>query len=285
MAQHTTSVPGPQAGAAPAGQLPLVPGEGEGWMAEEAGLLREAERSRRPIAPLTKRHPAADPGDAYRIQWAGIQQRLGEGAQVIGHKVGLTSAAMRQQMGIDEPDFGVLLDDMAVPTGGELALDGLISPRVEAEFAFRLTRDLAGKSVGVGEARAAVGEVLLAVEVIDTRYQDWTLTLTDSIADNAACARIVAGPAVPFLPELDLPSELLTVTVNGTAVASGAGSEILGDPIESVAWLARRLADFGLGLKAGEVVLAGAVHASLPLTPGRVSVSSPHLPPVSVQIR
>ncbi|MBD0672851.1 2-hydroxypenta-2,4-dienoate hydratase [Streptomyces sp. CBMA156] len=260
-------------------------GNAQGWVEDEAGLLREAERSRRPVAPLTKRHPMADLGDAYRIQWAGVQQRLGGGARVVGHKVGLTSAAMREQMGIDEPDFGVLLDDMVVPIRGELALDGLISPRIEAEFAFRLCRDLAGESVGVREARAAVGEVLLALEVIDTRYQDWNLALVDSIADNAACARIVAGPAVPFLPDLNLPSEVLTVTVDGTAVASGAGSEILDDPIESVAWLARRLAAFGLGLKAGEVVLAGAVHASLPLTPGQVSVSSAHLPPVSVQVR
>ncbi len=270
-----------------AGYLPMMPGgvgDDRDWVTGEADLLREAERSRRPVTPLTKRHPKADLADAHRIQWSGVQRRVLEGARAIGHKVGLTSAAMRRQMGIDEPDFGVLLDDMVVPSGGEVALDRLICPRIEAEFAFLLGQDLAGESVGVREARAAVGHVLLALEVIDTRYQDWNLTLADSIADNAACARIVTGRGVPFLEELDLRSELLTVTVDGTAVACGEGREILGDPLESVAWLTRRLAAFGLGLRAGDVVLAGSVHASLPLTPGQVGVSSAHLPPVSVRV-
>ncbi|MGW2547065.1 2-keto-4-pentenoate hydratase [Kitasatospora sp. NPDC001574] len=285
---HHNGPDGPQAQVLLAQYLPQVTAgvaDDRGWVAGEADLLREAERSRRPITPLTKRHPEADLADAHRIQWAGVQRRLVDGARVIGHKVGLTSAAMRRQMGIDEPDFGVLLDGMAVPSGGEVALDRLVCPRIEAEFAFRLGQDLAGEAVGVREARAAVGQVLLALEVIDTRYQDWNLTLADSIADNAACAQIIEGRGVPFLEDLDLRSELLTVTVDGTAVARGEGREILGDPLESVAWLTRRLAAFGLGLKAGDVVLAGAVHASLPLAPGRVSVTSAHLPPVSVRAR
>jgi 2-keto-4-pentenoate hydratase len=233
---------------------------------------------------LSRRRPGLTLEDAYCVQWYGAALRVREGALVLGHKVGLTSEAMQEQAGIDQPDSGILLDSMAVVTTGVLRTSELLSPRVEAEIAFRLGSDLHGADVEEDDARAAVAEVLLALEVIDSRFVLQGITLEDSVADNAACARFVLGGAVP-IPTWDLRAEELAVSVGGTAVALGEGRAILGDPIRSIVWLARRLAAFGAGLKTGDVVLAGAVHASIPLSPGdTVSASSPHLPTVSLHV-
>ncbi|MFJ4741159.1 2-keto-4-pentenoate hydratase [Streptomyces sp. NPDC088775] len=197
---------------------------------------------------------------------------------MVGHKVGLTSVAMQEQFGIDQPDSGLLLDSMAVNEGGELHLGDLVAPRVEGELAFRLGSDLSGADVSEEAIRGAVASTFLALEVIDSRYGFEGLTLVDSVADNAACGRFVLGaPVAGLVPELG--KEQLACTVNGAAAASGYGRAILGDPIRSVAWLVRQLAAFGTGLRAGDVVLAGAVHASLPLRAGQtVVVGSPRLP-------
>ncbi|MEH6373902.1 2-hydroxypenta-2,4-dienoate hydratase [Streptomyces sp. KLMMK] len=192
--------------------------------------------------------------------------------------------AMQQQIGIDEPDSGILLDCMSVADGGVLRAAGLLLPRVEAEFAFRLGTDLCGSGVTVEDVRAAVAEVCLALEVIDSRFDLQGITLADSVADNAACARFVLGNGVP-LPGWSLGDERLTLCVGASEVAAGDGRAVLGDPFRSVAWLARRLHGLGTGLKSGDLVLAGAVHASIPLPLGAaVSVSSPRLPPASLQV-
>jgi 2-keto-4-pentenoate hydratase len=255
------------------------------WIADEALLLASAQRTCTPIERLTNRRTGVTLDDAYQVQRAGCARQLAAGARVAGHKVGLTSAAMRAQMGIDEPDSGILLDTMVIPSGGVVTLSDLVSPRIEAEFAVRLGQDLSGPAVDLHQVRQAVAEVMLALEVIDTRYRGWQLTLADSVADNAACARVVVGPAIP-LGALDLRAELLAVSVDGGQVAAGEGREILGDPLNSLVWLTRQLAAFGTGLRAGDLVLAGAVHASFPLVHGtQVRASSAHLPPVNVRIR
>ncbi|MEU9405782.1 fumarylacetoacetate hydrolase family protein [Streptomyces sp. NPDC048281] len=253
-------------------------------LAEAASDLLAAERSRTTIEHLTHRRPGLTLEDAYRIQWTNIQQRLAHGARIAGHKIGLTSLAMQQQIGVDQPDSGVLLDDMLLPSGSTLPLGQLVMPRVEAEIAVRLGADLRGPNVDEPTVRSAVGEVLLALEVIDTRYGDWRMTLQDSVADNAAAARAVPGQAIPLHAGLDLDSEEITVRVDDEVVARAPGSAVLGGPLNSVVWLVRQLGRFGAGLRRGDLVLAGAVHASLPLHPGTViEASSPHLPPVSVR--
>ncbi|MFF7361517.1 2-keto-4-pentenoate hydratase [Streptomyces sp. NPDC008125] len=204
----------PHLGAAFAGQG--AGSEVPPWVGREALALCHAERAAVSVDALTARRPDVDLLDAYRIQWAGTALRMAGGARPIGHKVGLTSEAMRQQTGIDGPDSGILLDYMAVPSGGTVDTIALVSPLVETEFAFGLGKDLAGREVDVAAARAAVSEVMVALEVIDTRYRGRQLTLADSIADNAACARIVTGPAVPFRPGLQLPERLLTLGIGGT---------------------------------------------------------------------
>ncbi|MFD4377079.1 2-keto-4-pentenoate hydratase [Streptomyces sp. NPDC058486] len=258
----------------------------ERWIAGTASALLAAEHERVPVAPLTAGCPGLRVESAYRVQAAAVGRRIAAGAHIVGHKAGVTSKAMQEQMGVEEPDSGVLLDDMVLPTGSTLARSVLMQPRVEAEIAFRLGCDLAGPDVGLKEARAAVKEVFLALEVIDTRFTGWRITVADSIADNASCARVVTGPMVPLGVEVDLAAEALVVSVDGTAVATGEGRAVLGDPLRALAWLAGRLHLFGDGLRAGQLVLAGAVHASLPL-PGRgtVRVRSPHLPPAELYVR
>lgn len=255
------------------------------WVDDEAMVLLAAERDRIPVASLTERRPGLALEDAYRVQAAAVARRMAGGARVIGHKAGVTSKAMQEQMGVDEPDSGVLLDGMVLPSGSRLARSELLQPRVEAEIAFRLGRDLAGPDIGLEAVRSAVAGVCLALEVIDTRFTGWQITVADSIADNASCARVVTGPVVAFDQDMDLAAEVLVVSVDGTAVATGEGRAVLGNPFGALVWLARRLARYGARLKGGDLVLAGAVHASLPLeAAATVRARSQHLPPVELRV-
>ncbi|MGW1090193.1 2-keto-4-pentenoate hydratase [Streptomyces sp. NPDC002596] len=184
------------------------------WINDEATALLAAERDRVPVASLTERRPGLALEDAYLVQAAAVARRIEGGARVIGHKAGVTSKAMQEQMRVDEPDSGVLLDNMVLPSGSSLVRSELMQPRVEAEIAFRLGRDLEA-------ARSAVAGVFLALEVIDTRFTGWQITVADSIADNASCSRVVTSPMVPFDPDVDLAAESLVASVNGAAVAAG----------------------------------------------------------------
>jgi len=263
---------------------PAVCGQ-DGWVADEADRLLAAQRSGVPVVPLSVRRPGLSLGDAYRVQAGVVARRLAGGARVVGHKVGVTSRAMQQQMGVGEPDSGVLLDDMVVACGGELVRTELLSPRVEAEIAFRLGCDLSGLPVDPGLARRAVSEVFLALEVIDTRFDTWRITVADSVADNASCARVVPGTMIGFDPGWDLRGERLVLSIDGRVVAEGEGRAVLGDPVNPLVWLARRLHRLGAGLRAGDLVLAGSVHASIPLRAGtQVQLASPHLPGVRLRV-
>jgi len=264
----------------PFGQEPNSPVAYGGplWVREEAERLYNAEQDRRISELLSVRRPEVSVEDAYQVQWYGAALRIREGARVIGHKVGLTSEAMQQQFGIQEPDSGLLLDQMVVGAGEVLRVDDLLAPRIEAEIAFRLGTDVKGGEMCKKALQEAVAETFLALEVIDSRYGLEGLTLPDSVADNAACARIVLGQPVQGVPQ-NLTDELLTLSVDGTMAASGYGRAVLGNPVRSLLWLARRLDASGVGLRAGDIVLAGAVHAILPLGAGQtVVVSSPRLP-------
>ncbi|ARF83270.1 2-keto-4-pentenoate hydratase [Kitasatospora aureofaciens] len=248
---------------------------------DAARELRAAELSGIPTQTMAGRFQDLTLEQAYRIQRHGVDLRTAAGATPVGHKIGLTSLAMQQQMGVSEPDSGVLLADMAVPCGADLPMGLLLAPRVEAEIAVRIGADLAGPDVDLAAARAAVSEVFLALEVIDTRYGDWRIALVDSVADNASASRFALGPAMAADRLPDLGDEYVEVRVDGTLSASGHGRDVLGDPLLPLVWLAQRLTALGGGLSAGDLVLPGSVHASLPLRPGvTVEASSAHLPPV-----
>jgi 2-keto-4-pentenoate hydratase len=252
-----------------------------------AGLARElaeAARTRVPVRLLSERLPDLTLEDVYRIQRINVEERVSAGARVAGHKIGLTSAAMQEQMGIHEPDSGFVLADMVTPSGGRLSVDDFMNPRIETEIAFRLGRDLAAHS-DMDTVRSAVSEVFLAFEILDIAFTSWDIALVDSIADNAACAGVITGSAVPFDPVWDLAAEQITARANGEVAATGEGRDILGDPLRALAWLTDRLPILGTTLRAGDIVLAGSVHASIPLTSGTdFRATSTRLPAVQLRV-
>ncbi|MFI9830834.1 2-keto-4-pentenoate hydratase [Streptomyces sp. NPDC051913] len=265
-----------------AGQT-IGPETDENALADLARELADASRTGPPVRHLSERFPGLTLQDAYRIQWINVAERLAAGSCIAGHKIGLTSAAMQHQMGIDEPDSGVVLNGMVAASGTQLRADGFRNPRIETEFAFRLGRDLAGPC-DLRTVRCAVADVFLAFEVLDTVFADWNITLVDSVADNAACAGVITGNPVPFDPDWDAAAEQIRVEADGVSVAAGQGRDILGDPLKALVWLTQRLPVLGTTLRAGDIVLAGSVHASLPLTPGtHFRATSTRLPSVHVQ--
>jgi 2-oxopent-4-enoate hydratase len=238
-----------------------------------ADELATAERQRVPVEPLTGRIEGFDLASAYAVQSIVMGRRLSAGARLVGHKVGLTNVAMQQQLGVDEPDFGRFVDDMEVPADGVVALSDLIAPRVEPEIAFVLARDLAGPGVTAGDVLAATDSVAPALEIIDSRIVDWRIKLADTVADNASSSRFVVGPRRP-VSGVDLVALEGVLTRDGEIVGSGRGEAVIGDPAAAVAWLVNTLAAYGESLSAGEVVLPGALCASVPLASGRVFAAS-----------
>lgn len=235
-----------------------------------ADALWQADQTRVPIPALTSARQDLDINDAYVIQSHNIARRVDAGAVVTGRKVGLTSAPMQQLLGVSEPDYGVLVDDMFVEDGDLIDLYRLVQPRVEAEMAFVMERDLSGPGVTVANALTAVAGVLPAIEVVDSRVADWKIKLVDTVADNASSGLVVLGGRIRKVSEIDLRLVGMELTRNGALVDTGAGAAALGNPARCVSWLANKLAAFGVGLRAGDVVLPGAVHRMVGVTPGDV---------------
>jgi 2-oxopent-4-enoate hydratase len=235
-----------------------------------ADRLHAAERDRVAVEALTTEHPDLSIEDAYAVQALNVERRIADGARVLGRKVGLTSAPMQQMLGVDEPDYGVLLDDMFVEEGDDVPLQRLIAPRVEAEIAFVLRDDLAGPGVSSVAALGAIAGALPALEIIDSRVADWKITLVDTVADNASSGMVVLGARVTPVEQLDLRLLGMAVSRNGVPADSGAGAAVLGNPVRCVAWLANKLAAFGASLRAGDIILAGALHRAIAIEDGDV---------------
>lgn len=228
--------------------------------------LRIAERTRTPVEQLSAGRPWLTPADAYAIQERLVAARLAAGETLEGWKIGLTSQAMQQQLGVDQPDYGAILSGWLVEDGATLPLDTLIAPRVEAEVCFRLARPLRGPGVTTADVLAATAGVSASIEVIDSRIRDWRLTLVDTIADMASSARIVVAERVVPIDGLDLRAIEVEMLRDGEVVASGVGAACLGDPAAAVAWAADTLGALGVTLEAGHIVMSGALHASVPAT-------------------
>ena len=229
-----------------------------------ARALDEAERTRAALPPLTQTQPGLSVRDAYAIQQAWLRSKLADGSRrLVGRKIGLTAKAMQDQLGVTEPDFGFLLDAMLVDSGGAIRREELLQPRVEPEIAFFLARDLRGPGVSAEAVLAATRGVATALEVVDSRIADWRIKLQDTIADNGSSARAVVGAEVPLAGLGDLAAIEVTLTRNGEPVGHGTGAAVLGHPAAAVAWLANALAPFEHGLLAGQVVLPGAMCASV----------------------
>jgi 2-keto-4-pentenoate hydratase len=236
---------------------------------QAAATLLGAYASRRPVPPLTATYGAITLDEAYAIQLAQATAWVKDGAVIKGHKVGLTSAAMQRQMGVDTPDFGVLLDRMFLPEGAVADSGRFLQPRAEPEIAFVLGRSLAGPGVTVAEAVAAIDFVLPALEIIDSRIADWKITLADTIADNASSGGLVLGSR-PVRPEsIDLSLCGCLLRRGGRVVDTGAGGAVLGgSPVSALVWLANVLGERGVALEAGHVILPGSVTAAIPVSPG-----------------
>ena len=230
--------------------------------------LAQAERSRDPITPLTDGHPEIDVVDAYEIQLINIRQKVAEGARVIGHKVGLSSEAMQKMMGVDEPDYGHLLDDMEVFEDRPADAGRFLYPRVEVEVGFILADDLPGEGCTEDDVLAATAAFAPSIELIDTRITDWKIKLCDTIADNASSAGWVLGKERVSPKDVDIRAIDAVLTCNGEVVAQGRSDAVLGNPVTAVAWLARKVDQFGVRLKAGDIVLPGSCTRAIDARPG-----------------
>lgn len=237
-------------------------------IAEHAAQLHRALRDGQPLDPLSERIPGLRIEDAYAISSDLLARRLAEGERVAGKKIGATSAAVQRMLKVDQPDFGFLTDRMEVPNGGTLSLDGLIAPRAEGEIAFHLKRDLCGPGITHHEVIAATEALSVCFEIVDSRIRDWKIGITDTVADNASAAAFVLGNQRVAPKGLDLGTLGMVVEKNGELVANGAGAAALGSPINCVVWLANTLGRLGTPLKAGEVILSGALVPLIPVQRG-----------------
>ncbi|BBH67908.1 putative hydratase/decarboxylase [Actinoplanes sp. OR16] len=250
--------------------------------AAAAQRLFHAQRTGVPCAPVRDLIGAADVGLAYRVQRAGVDQRIGDGEHVVGRKIGLTAPVVQRQLGVDQPDFGVLLRGMNVSDLDEIPMGALLQPKVEAEVAFRLGADLDGPDLGPEAIRAAVLHAEAAIEIVDSRIADWDISIADTIADNASSGLFVlSGRPVP-LSDVEPADVVMRMTVDGVVASGGTGRDCLGDPLAALAWLARTARDLGDPLRAGEVVLSGALGRMVTVGPGaRVHAEISSLGPVS----
>ncbi|WP_067433016.1 2-keto-4-pentenoate hydratase [Nocardioides jensenii] len=236
--------------------------------AEVAAALADAERSRVAIAPLRQTWPEIDVVDAYEIQLINIRRRLARGVSVNGHKVGLSSKAMQEMMGVDEPDYGHLLSDMQVRSGVPVRVSDYCTPRVEVEVGFILGAALPTEGCTEDDVIDATEHVAPAIELIDSRIVDWDITIADTIADNASSAGYVLGDERVRPTDLDLRAIEARLLCNGDQVAEGRSDAVLGNPVTAVAWLANKVGSFGVTLEAGHVILPGSVHRAIDVHPG-----------------
>jgi len=245
-------------------------------VADLAGRLDDAERTRVPIRQLSLEQPDMTVDDAYAVQRCWVDRKLAAGRTLIGHKVGLTSRVMQQSLGIDEPDHGALLDDMRFDDGGDVPFDRFIKPRVEIELAFVLARDLAGPGCTADDALAATDYVTPAMEILDARVQmsdpdtGHLRTIVDTISDNAADAGLVVGESRIDPGKVDLAWVPGLLLQDDDVVESGVSAAVLGHPARAVAWLANRLGAHGVTLEAGQIVLSGSFIRAVPVAKGDV---------------
>jgi len=234
---------------------------------ELAAELYQALVHRRTLVPLRTRYPQLTIDDAYAISLGILARRERAGEHVIGKKIGVTSAAVQNMLGVHQPDFGFLTDRMLVPEGGTVDIAGsMIQPRAEAEIALILRRDLTGPGVTPADVLGATESIAPCFEVVDSRIANWDIRIIDTVADNASCGVFVLGDARVDPRPLDLAALKVQVWKNGQPLSEGLGSAVQGSPLASVAWLANTLGSYGVQLKAGEVILSGSL---VPLEPAR----------------
>lgn len=257
-------------------QLPRAPTDLSRPAATAADLdqvaqrLRQAMTTRVPCAPVRDVIGTTDVGAAYAVQERLTAARLEAGAEIVGRKIGLTSPAVQAQLGVDQPDFGVLFDDMLVERDAPVSADRLVAPRIEAEVAFVLGADLDSGPLDAEQVRTSVAYAVAALEIVDSRIAGWDITFGDTVADNASSAMFVLGTERRSLTEFTPVEAEMTMAINGEEVSTGTGAACLGDPLEALRWLATTARDLGQPLRAGQIVLSGALGPMRPVTAGDI---------------
>lgn len=241
-----------------------------------AAELLAAEANCKSIEPLTTVYPNMTTEDAYRIQLAGIEMKRAQGRRIIGKKIGLTSVGMQKLLGVNEPDYGHLLDDMLLLEGEPCRRDELLLPKVEGELAFILKDTLKGPGITIADVYRATEGIIPAFEIVDSRIRDWKIKLADTIADNASSAKLVLGSRMLPIKEVDMRLVGMLLEKNGQVINSGVGANVWGNPAAAVAWLGNKLADFDIALEAGEIILSGALTAADSASAGDVFTVSFH---------
>ncbi|WP_155826717.1 2-keto-4-pentenoate hydratase [Jongsikchunia kroppenstedtii] len=240
----------------------------------DAAITKAAERLRVArdtgctCAPIRDLIAVTDLSAAYRVQQGFNESRLTAGARVVGRKIGLTSVAVQQQLGVDQPDFGVLFDDMVYASGDVVPMDRLLQPRAEAEIAFVLSADLADGDLDPVQIRGAIDYAVAAIEICDSRIGNWDIKFADTVADNASSGLYVLGDQRVRLDGFDTVAAAMSMAINGAEVSTGTGADCLGDPLAAVAWLAQAAREYGEPLRAGQVILSGAMGPMRPVGAG-----------------
>ncbi|CAG4885428.1 2-hydroxypent-2,4-dienoate hydratase [Georgfuchsia toluolica] len=240
----------------------------QGLITQLGDELYSALVNRQVLEPLTNRHADITITDAYHIQQRMLARRLDAGEKVIGKKIGVTSQAVMNMLGVNQPDFGYMLDGMIYNEGEAVPIDTLIQPRAEGEIAFMMKRDLMGPGVTAADVLAATEGVMACFEIVDSRIRDWKIKIQDTVADNASCGVFVLGDRLVDPRDVDLATCGMVLEKNGDIACTGAGAATLGNPVNAMVWLANTLGRLGIPLKAGEIVLSGSLGQLVPIQAG-----------------
>ena len=251
----------------------------------KARALYDARRTRVPIPPFTDDDPTLGMADGYAIQRELIELLLADGDRVVGHKVGLTSKPMQKMVGVDSPDYGPVLASTIYRDGDTIPAGRFIAPKIEAEIVFVIGERLEGPGVTVTQAHAAIAGAVAAMEIVDSRIADWRIKLADTVADLASNGAMATSSRIVPITDIDSRLVGMTLTRNGELIDTGAGAAALGDPVAVVAWLANVLGGDGVALEPGHLIMTGALHAAVPMTPGDVfRAEFDRLGPITVRV-
>lgn len=233
-----------------------------------AADIRKAWRDGKPIEPVRDRLPEGDMRTAYRVQQTNTNHWVNEGRRIVGRKIGLTSKAVQAQIGVDQPDFGILFADMCLADGEEIAPGSVLQPRCEAEVALVLHSALNGEQLTLIDLIGAVAYALPAIEVVGSRIADWRIEIVDTVADNASSGMYVLGTRPVKLSDIDLRECGMVMERKGERISVGSGAACLGNPLNAALWLARKMVEVGMPLNVGDTILTGALGPMVPTVAG-----------------